>query len=71
MTVEFVKSESSAELEERWENEGNFYSGDAITECIEQRYINEYSLFASESIVGYECVYNDAMSILSQKVLSS
>ena len=24
MTVEFVKSESSVELEERWENEGNF-----------------------------------------------
>ena len=50
MTVDFVKSESS-ELEESWENEGNFYSGDGVTQCVEQRNINEYSSFASGSIV--------------------
>ena len=70
MTVEFVKSESS-ELEESWENEGNFYSGDGVTQCVEQRNINEYSSFASGSIFGYDFVYSDAISILSQKVLNS
>ena len=70
MTVEFVKSESS-ELEESWENEGNFYSGDGVTQCVEQRNINEYSSFASGSIVGYNFVYSDEKVLNSYNVTGS
>ena len=42
MTVEFIKSETVGEnsvLNELWEEEGNFFSGDGTRECIEQSII--------------------------------
>ena len=70
MSVEFVKSESSEE-EESWEYEGNFYSGDGISECVEQRSLNEYSAFSTGSVLHAGLVYDDVVSSLSQKVLNS
>ena len=76
MTVKFVKSkESEMEIMEimeiGWYNERDFYSGDGDTQCIEQRNINEYSSFASGPVEANDFVYQDAMFVLSQKVLNS
>ena len=72
MTVKFVKSEASEMeiMEIGWDNERDFYSGDGVTQCIEQRNINEYSSFASGPVEAHDFAYQDAMFVLSQKVLN-
>ena len=74
MTVEFIKSETVGEdsvLNELWEEEGNFFSGDGTRECIEQSIIKEYSSYSAGNVFSSKVVYNETMSHLSQKVLNS
>ena len=58
-------------LNELWEEEGNFFSGDSTRECIEQSIIKEYSSYSAGNVFSSKVVYNETMSHLSQKVLNS
>ena len=74
MSVEFVKSDSNeymGENKDDWEREGNFFSGDGISECVEERSIKEYSSFDKGSTAYPIGAYQKVMGAVMQKVANS
>ena len=56
---------------DHWEREGNFFTGDGISECIEERSIKEYSFIANGITMEIGLVYKRAMGGVMQKINNS